>query len=86
MSFTVDLNTHARSFTGSTSAVAPDTLMSGTCARCTRRDEGQADVAAVAVADDHVDLVLLDEPLGREHGLRRLAAGVVEEELDAAGR
>ena len=35
VSFTVDLNTHARSFTGSTSAVAPDTLMSGTSARCT---------------------------------------------------
>ena len=37
------------------------------------RDQGQADVAPVAVADDHVDLVLLDEALGREHGLRRLA-------------
>ncbi len=35
VSFTVDLNTHARSFTGSTSAVAPDTLISGTSARCT---------------------------------------------------
>ena len=34
-SFTVDLNTYGRSLTGSTSAVAPDTLMSGTLARCT---------------------------------------------------
>src|SRR6185503_21392253 len=46
-------------------------------------DQGQADVAPVAVADDHVDLVLLDEALGREHGLRRLAARVVQRQLDA---
>ncbi len=35
MSFTVDLNTHARSHTGSTRPVAPDTLISGTSARWT---------------------------------------------------
>ena len=34
-SFTVDLKTQPRSFTGSTSAVAPETLISGTSARCT---------------------------------------------------
>jgi hypothetical protein len=46
-------------------------------------NQGQADVAPVAVADDHVDLVLLDEALGGEHGLGGLAARVVEREVDA---
>ena len=45
-------------------------------------NDGQADIAPVAVADDHVHLVLLDEALGGEHGLGRLAGRVVERELD----
>src|SRR6185503_9583394 len=47
------------------------------------RHEREADVAAVAVAHDGLDAVLLDEALGRQHRLGGLAPRVVEGELDA---